>query len=69
MVNSFVAIVNVILFAITVSNWLLLVYRKAIDFCPLILYVVTLLNSLTHSNSVSIDFSRFFYVSGSVICK
>ena len=58
----FDSIINGIVFFISVSHSSLLVYRKATDFCIVILYPATLLKSLISSN-------RVFYIKYHVIFK
>ena len=63
----FDAIVSGIIFLISFLDCSLLfglfiVYRNTTDFCVLILYLATLLNLFTSTNSYSVDFLNSLYV-------
>ena len=58
----FDAIVNGIVFFISLSDTLLLVYRNVTDFCILILYPANLLNLFISSNSFFEGVFRISYI-------
>ena len=59
----FYVIVNGIFFSVSLSDSPLFMYRKATDFCILILCPATLVNSLITSNSFLVASLRFFIYS------
>ena len=54
---------------ISLSYFLLLVYRNPSDFCVFTLYPATLLNSLISFSNITDSIFKVFYVQYHVICK
>lgn len=46
-------VLGIFFLSIVVYNWALLIYEDTIKFCPLVLYLVTLLLSLIRIHSLS----------------
>ena len=65
----FDVIINVIILVISLSDFSLFKYRNATDFCVLISYPTTLMNSSTSFKNFFVKSLGFFYTKDHIIWK